>query len=126
MSRSKIRLTVTLLLFCILEMCLANDGFENALQIQNPELTYGDGQKKISDINILLPVQNCTECRKAYHTVAAFNGCYQWKTSHPALIHVEEIRSTSHPECSNIAEVSNLMPKEFKNVVWVTAKDLSK
>lgn len=45
-------------------------------------------------------------------------------SSHPQLIEVREIKSTSHPECSNIAEVANVQPKEFKNVVWVTAKDL--
>jgi len=105
---------------------MANGGFENANQIQNPDFLYGDGKRQLSDINILLPVQNCTECRRVYHTVAAFNGCYQWKSSHPALLHVEEQRSKTHAECANIAEVSNVQPREFKNIVWLTAKDLSK
>ena len=29
-------------------------------------------------MNILLPLQTCEDCRKAYKKVVAYNGCYKW------------------------------------------------
>ena len=30
----------------------------------------------ISDVNVLLPVTNCNDCRIAKHELQVFNGCY--------------------------------------------------
>ncbi len=37
-----------------------------------------NNQKKISAINVLLPISSCTECRKVKYELKATNGCYQW------------------------------------------------
>jgi len=34
--------------------------------------------KLISDINALLPISHCDNCRQAKHLVQVFNGCYHW------------------------------------------------
>lgn len=93
--------------------------------IQDPSIRLGDGSKQISDINVLLPVQACKDCRRAYKNVTATNGCYRWKISHPSLIELKAYQSSVQPECANVAEVSNLQTKESKSVVWLTAKDSS-
>ena len=64
---------------------------DNWAQIQNPEIQYGNGEKKLSDINVLLPLHNCVDCRRVYHTIAAFNGCYQWKNSFENLVQMTSI-----------------------------------
>ena len=46
--------------------------------VQNPTVRLGDGSKRLSDINILLPLQNCSDCQRAYKIASAINGCYQW------------------------------------------------
>ena len=46
--------------------------------VQDPSIRLGDGSKRLSDINILLPLQNCSDCRRAFKVVTAINGCYSW------------------------------------------------
>ncbi len=35
-------------------------------------------EKKISDINVLLPTCESVDCNKVYYTVSAQGGCYEW------------------------------------------------
>ncbi len=35
-------------------------------------------EKKISDINVLLPVCEGQDCNKVYYTVHAQGGCFEW------------------------------------------------
>lgn len=35
-------------------------------------------QKRISAMNVLLPISNCAECRKVRFELSASNGCYTW------------------------------------------------
>jgi len=35
-------------------------------------------EKKISDIDVLLPLCYSDNCDKVVHTVSAFGGCYEW------------------------------------------------
>jgi hypothetical protein len=53
---------------------LAN-GFYDA---NEPSKILGHGNKQISDINVLLPISHCSDCRKAAFNISAINGCYQW------------------------------------------------
>ena len=46
--------------------------------IQDPSAVLAGGAKQLSDINILLPLQSCPDCRRAHKLVSAINGCYQW------------------------------------------------
>ena len=93
--------------------------------IQDPSQVLGSGEKKLSDINILLPLQTCKDCRQAHKLVTAINGCYEWKVSHPKLIEMHEFASKSHPECTNVVEISSKIEKETSNIIWLTAKDKS-
>lgn len=36
------------------------------------------GEKKISAMNVLLPISNCAECRRVRFELQASNGCYSW------------------------------------------------
>ena len=40
-------------------------------------LDGGFARKALSDINVNLPL-TCEDCRKAQHTIQAFEGCYKW------------------------------------------------
>jgi hypothetical protein len=97
---------------------------ENWAQIQDPEVQYGNGERRLSDINVLLPLHNCADCRRVYHEIAAFNGCYQWKNTFEGLIDMIAFPSESHAECSNIVEVLVKHPKPFSQTVWLSARDL--
>ena len=129
LKRSKMKdlvVLIAMVLALVATAAEANQRFENLDDIQNPEFVFGEGQKKISDINVLLPLQTCKDCRRVYHLIKAYNGCYSWRVSHPQIIALDALQSQSHPECSNIAEISNIQPKETKNVVWLSARDQSK
>lgn len=85
----------------------------------------GSGEKQLSDMNVLLPLQLCEDCRRAKKLVTATNGCYKWQLSHSHALQMQEIRSKSHPECANVVEISNNQLKPSQNVVWLTARDQS-
>jgi hypothetical protein len=87
---------------------------------------FGEGSKQLSEINFLIPIDPCKgakNCRKAYQTVVAYHGCYEWKISHPNLIDVQPVPGQSHPECTNVVRISSVQPRETKSVIWLTAKD---
>ena len=86
----------------------------------------GGGEKKLSDINILLPLQSCADCRRGHKLVTAINGCYEWKVSDPRQIELKQFPSRTHPECTNVVEVSSKMQRQSSNIVWLTARDKSK
>jgi len=67
------RVKPALLLFALSLQAL---GFENENN-DNIE-TVGDGSKRISSLNVLLPTSGCADCRKAVHNITAQNGCYSW------------------------------------------------
>lgn len=109
----------------VLILLMVSTGFGSEIDADESHVEeqqlYGQGMKKISDINILLPIQNCVDCRKAYKVVTAFNGCYQWKISHPNLVSMRPIPSDTHPDCVNRVEISNVQQRETKSLVWLTA-----
>lgn len=105
----------------VLAVSAAIEGWK---QLLNPDVVHGDGQRSLSEVNILLPVHKCKDCRRAYHMVAAYNGCYQWKLSRDQLIDLKEYRSESHPECANVVELSAASPNVYRQPVWLTARDL--
>ena len=39
---------------------------------------FDSTQKRISAMNVLLPISNCAECRKVSYELSASNGCYTW------------------------------------------------
>jgi hypothetical protein len=55
----------------ILAFILLANGIHSAREAEKTE-------KKISDINVLLPVCEGQDCNKVYYTVHAQGGCYEW------------------------------------------------
>jgi hypothetical protein len=86
----------------------------------------GRGTKQISDINMLLPISTCEECRKVSYQISAINGCFQWEVSHPNLIEIQGVPSKVNPGCENVAVVRALSTKPTKSLIWISAKDKSK
>ena len=62
----------------------SEDGNQGAVGAANARFDYGSTneydstQKKISAMNVLLPISNCAECRKVTFELIASNGCYIW------------------------------------------------
>jgi hypothetical protein len=75
-QRTRHKVTFTLLILLSLQMSFSLGGFIG--DANNPEAIFSDGSKQISDINLLLPISTCTDCRKAIYNISAINGCYQW------------------------------------------------
>lgn len=64
------------LIFLALSFNLSKqNGFEDANLVS---YIKGEGSKQISDINLLLPISHCSDCRKVTFNISAINGCYQW------------------------------------------------
>ena len=42
------------------------------------ESSADSNQKRISAMNVLLPISDCAECRKVQFELSASNGCYTW------------------------------------------------
>jgi hypothetical protein len=68
---TKLRLALSLLAISL--SLSTQDGFEDANLVP---YIKGEGSKMISDINLLLPVSHCTDCRKVNFNISAINGCY--------------------------------------------------
>lgn len=62
--------SVTLL---TLALSVSSSGFYDA---NEKDHIFGQGNKQISDINMLLPISNCADCRKVVHNISAINGCF--------------------------------------------------
>lgn len=84
------------------------DGHDEQFIAQSETDLFGEGSKQLSEINMLLPIHTCKECRRAYQKVVAYHGCFDWWISHPNLIEMQPIASKSHPECTNVVRISNL------------------
>ena len=52
-----------------------------------------EGQKKIKDINVLIPlVFDNVASRKISYLLTAFNGCYEWKSSKPEFLKANNLK----------------------------------
>jgi len=53
-------------------------------------LSQASSERKISEINMLLPVSLTSNERIVKHNLTAYNGCYKWESSHPHIVEIEE------------------------------------
>jgi len=87
-------------------------------------LCFCSMERKISDINMLLPVSHSSKERIVRHNLTAFNGCYRWESSHPHIVEIEEIPNSPGSECSDVAFVHAVPSlKPSNQTVWITARD---
>ena len=79
--------------------------------------------RKISKVNILLPVCPKTNCNEVYVKLIAYNGCYEWKAEDPSLIQIQQIQKPEdNKNCFSEAYIYT-KSKSIKDITYVTAKD---
>ena len=87
------------------------------------EIEPNTTSRKISKVNLLLPICPKTSCNEVYAKLIAYNGCYEWKAEDPSLIQIQPIQK---PEDGNncYSEVYVYSKsKSQKEITYVTAKD---
>ena len=79
--------------------------------------------RKISKVNLLLPICPNTNCNEVYSKLVAYNGCYEWRVEDPSLIQIQPIqRPEDGNNCYSEAYVYT-KSKSVKEITYVTAKD---
>ena len=68
-------ISILVLISIVMQTQGANNNNNNA---NDPKYIFGEGSKQISDINLLLPISTCADCRKVTYSLSAINGCYSW------------------------------------------------
>ena len=94
--------------------------FQNSFQIETDSNT---SIKKISKVNLLLPICPKSTCNEVYSKLIAYNGCYEWKAEDPSLIQLQPIQKPEDgPNCYSEVYVYT-KSKSVKEITYVTAKD---
>ena len=93
---------------------------QNSFQNDNePNTTI----RKISKVNLLLPICPKTNCNGVYAKLIAYNGCYEWKAEDPSLIQIEPIhKPEDNYNCFSEVYIYT-KSKSTKEITYVTAKD---
>lgn len=82
------------------------------------------GTRNINHLNLLLPaVRDNGHSRHVEHQLEAYNGCYEWTSSHPDILEILEVKNDLETGCSSKATVRVKSDKEYSNTVWITAKE---
>lgn len=81
------------------------------------------GARNINHLNLLLPALGKTSGRHIEHHLEAFNGCYEWSSSHPEILEVVEVAESGPDSCHSKATVRVKAEHEYSNTVWITARD---
>ena len=85
----------------------------------NPDVSI----KKISKVNLLLPICQKSNCNEVYAKLVAYNGCYEWKTEDPSLVQIQPIQKPEDDKnCYSEAYVYT-KAKSTKDITFVSAKD---
>lgn len=78
----------------------------------------------INTVNLLLPSPGDGSLNNFIgHTLEAYNGCFEWRSSHPEILTVEPIADSGNARCASKAFVMVAAPHEYSNTVWITARD---
>ena len=79
--------------------------------------------RKISKVNLLLPICPKSNCNEVYAKLIAYNGCYEWKAEDPSLIQIQQIhKPEDNQNCFSEAYIYT-KSKSIKEITYVTAKD---
>lgn len=85
---------------------------------------FATGTRNINHLNLLLPaVRDNGHSRHVEHHLEAYNGCYEWTSSHPDILEIIEVNGDQETGCSSRATVRVKVDKEYSNTVWITAKE---
>lgn len=108
-----IKLRLYILLICLINFIIT------AKYKNEKELKSG-----ISDINVLLPICESSNCNRVSHEIEAFGGCYEWKLDKPEFIDLELLAKPNDPqECHSKVRISPKNVYDTNNVVFLQAKD---
>lgn len=81
-------------------------------------------RRQISQINLLLPILGAIQPdREVSYVLEATEGCYEWRSSRPDLLTIEELPDEGQEGCSSKAKVRVQAQDEAKNTILVTAED---
>ena len=93
---------------------------QNSFQLETEQNT---SIKKISKVNLLLPICPNSNCKEVYAKLIAYNGCYEWKVEDPSLLQIQPIQKQG----DNLGCFSEVYvytkSKSQKEITYVTAKD---
>jgi hypothetical protein len=81
-----------------------------------------DNSRKISTLNLLLPVSSET---RVEYIIEAFNGCYRFSSSDPTIFSVTSLDSfgSDTKGCSNRAKVRVETDIPYRVITWITATE---
>jgi len=83
-----------------------------------------DKKKGISDINVLLPICESSNCNRVSYEIEAYGGCFKWKLDKPVLIEIELLNQHNEEEdCFSIARISPKNVFDTNSVVFLNARD---
>ena len=83
--------------------------------------------KKINAVNLLIPqIYENLDSRTIQYELTAYNGCYEWASSHPNYLSIKGYPDEKNPNCQSKSTVFLNSNKQFKNIIWITAKDKGK
>ncbi len=83
-----------------------------------------DKKKGISDINVLLPICESSNCNRVSYEIEAYGGCFEWKLDKPEFIDLELINQLNEPQdCFSKVKVSPKNVFDTNSVVFLQAKD---
>jgi len=80
--------------------------------------------KGISDINVLLPICDSSNCNRVSFQVEAYGGCFEWKLDKPEFIDLELINGPNESlDCVSKTRISPKNVYDTNHVVFLQAKD---
>ena len=80
-------------------------------------------QKKISNVNLLLPICTKSKCNPVYGKLQAFNGCYEWKTDNPKILELlPQQKNDDEYGCYSEVLITS-KTQNLKDITYITAKD---
>lgn len=83
-----------------------------------------ENKKGISDINVLLPICESSNCNRVSYEIEAYGGCFNWRLDKPELIDLELFNQPNEEQdCFSIAKISPKNVFQTNNVVLLDALD---
>jgi len=81
-------------------------------------------KKGISDINVLLPICESSNCNRVSYEIEAFSGCYEWKLDKPEFIDLDLVNlENDSQECFSKVRISPKNVFDSNNIVFLQARD---
>ena len=83
-----------------------------------------DLKSRISDINVLLPIQDTGNINRVSYEIQAYGGCYEWSLDKPEFLDIELLHQVKDSEeCFSNVRISPKNVYDLNSVVFLQAKD---